>query len=191
MHEDGKDWTGNNDGYKNGTRKPSNQFIKAEELGLEKIQHSEETILKMKKSGKLRANKPENIEWARRHAIKYKLGGLTHGGRGKKGRYKGYWCDSSYELIFVLYSLDHSIKIERNTKSFEYFFENKTRKYYPDFIYENGTYVEIKGYLNEMSKSKISQFKEPIILLLKEDMQYMFDYVLEKYGENFTDLYEK
>lgn len=71
------------------------------------------------------------------------------------------------------------------------FFENKTRKYYPDFIYENGTYVEIKGYLNEMSKSKISQFKEPIILLLKEDMQYMFDYVLEKYGENFTDLYEK
>jgi hypothetical protein len=35
-------------------------------------------------------------------------------GRGKKGRYKGHWYDSSYELAFVIYALDHGFWFERN-----------------------------------------------------------------------------
>ena len=42
-------------------------------------------------------------------------GGKRHGsGRGKKGWYKGYWCDSSWELALVIYNLEHNIKFERN-----------------------------------------------------------------------------
>lgn len=189
-HEDGKNWTGNNDGYNNGTRTPSNQFIKAEELGLEKPKHSEETLLKMKKSAKIRANTPENIEWARKHAIKYKLGGPTHGGRGYKGRYRGYWCDSSYELVFVIYNLEHNIKFKRNTEGFNYIHDNIKRKYYPDFVMGDGSYIEIKGYLDELSESKINQFELPLTVLFKKDMLHMFEYVEHKYGNDFISLYE-
>ena len=52
-------------------------------------------------------------------------GGLRKGsGRGKKGYYKGYWCDSSWELAWVIYQLDHNIKIKRNWEKFEYEYNN-------------------------------------------------------------------
>lgn len=48
-------------------------------------------------------------------------GGYREGsGRGKKGIYKGYYCDSSWELAYVIYNLEHDIKFERNTQTFEY-----------------------------------------------------------------------
>lgn len=57
------------------------------------------------------------------------LGGYVEGsGRGKKGRYKGFYCDSSWELAYVMYCLDHNICIERNTAKFEYVFEEQTKK---------------------------------------------------------------
>jgi len=38
------------------------------------------------------------------------LGGYQKkSGRGKWGWYKGFWCDSSYELAYVIYNLDHNI----------------------------------------------------------------------------------
>ena len=54
-------------------------------------------------------------------------GGIKQGSvkNYKSGWYKGYWCDSSYELAFLIYCLDHEIKIERNREGFEYVFENK------------------------------------------------------------------
>jgi len=30
-------------------------------------------------------------------------------GRGKSGWYKGYWCDSSWELAYVIYNIDHDV----------------------------------------------------------------------------------
>ena len=42
-------------------------------------------------------------------------GGLRHGsGRGKKGWYKGYWCDSTWELAWVIYQLDNGKVPVRN-----------------------------------------------------------------------------
>jgi len=62
------------------------------------------------------------------------IGGRRHGsGRGKQGWYKGYWCDSSWELAWVIYSLDHNIKFVRYNGYFEYEFNGKIHKYYPDF----------------------------------------------------------
>ncbi len=51
----------------------------------------------------------------------------------KRGWYKGYRVDSSWELAFVMYNIDHSIPFERNIDGFEYVYEGKTRLFYPDF----------------------------------------------------------
>lgn len=60
-------------------------------------------------------------------------GGLRIGsGRGKKGRYKGHWCDSSWELAWVIYNLEHNISFERNHIGFNYQYKGQERKYYPD-----------------------------------------------------------
>jgi len=109
---------------------------------------------------------------------KSSCGGIRKGaGRGKNGWYKGYWCDSSWELAYVIYNLDHNIKFERNKQGFEYIYKNKTHKYYPDFILEDGTYIEIKGHLDDKNKEKIKQFKHDIIIIDKKHIQWYLNYV--------------
>src|ERR1035437_2452448 len=78
-----------------------------------------------------------------------RCGGYRHGsGIGKKGWYKGYWCDSSWELAWVIYNIEHNILFERNHIGFEYVYNNCSYKYYPDFKINN-TYYEIKAFLRE------------------------------------------
>jgi hypothetical protein len=117
-------------------------------------------------------------------------GGIKNGSsRGKSGWYKGFWCDSSYELAYLIYCLDNNIKIERNKKGFKYTFKNKDHLFYPDFIV-NGEYVEIKNYRSEMTDSKIESFPYDIEVYYKEEMQKYLSYLIEKYGKNFISLYE-
>jgi len=115
----------------------------------------------------------------------YKIGS----GRGKNGWYKGYWCDSSWELAWVIFHLDHKIKFERNNESFEYVYLNKLQKYYPDFKIDE-CYIEIKGWMTAQVKAKIEQFPKEIKLLQKKDMNHIFEYVYGKYGKDFIKLYE-
>lgn len=64
-----------------------------------------------------------------------KNGGYRHGsGHGKHGVYKGYQCDSSWELAYVIYNLEHDIKFERNRDRFLYNLNGKSHYYTPDFI---------------------------------------------------------
>jgi hypothetical protein len=117
-------------------------------------------------------------------------GGYRKGsGVGKKGWYKGYWCDSSYELVWVIYQLDHNLPFERNRKKFPYVYENKIRNYTPDFI-QNGYLIEIKGYVNEQVRAKIKSVPN-LKLLFKKDLKNEFEYVLSIYGKDFIKLYEK
>jgi hypothetical protein len=124
-----------------------------------------------------------------------KAGGLrSRSGRGKKGWYKGYWCDSSWELAWVIYQLEHGFKFDRNWNGFKYFYENETHLYYPDYIIENH-YYEIKGRrsyedLNEKNKQKINQFEGNLSVLYSKDMKPYLDYVMQKYGNDFIKLYE-
>lgn len=62
---------------------------------------------------------------------------IKESGYGKHGWYKEYWCDSSWELAYVIYNLDHNIKFKRNYQGFTYIFNNKLHKFYPDFILED------------------------------------------------------
>ena len=115
-------------------------------------------------------------------------GGLRKGsGRSKHGWYKGIWCDSSYELAWVIYQLDHNIPFTRNTISYEYIFNGKQYQYYPDFIQDNQL-IEIKGFVNEQTLAKIKSVPE-LVVLMREDLKKEFDYVIATYGKDFIKLY--
>lgn len=122
-------------------------------------------------------------------------GGLRKGsGRGKKGWFKGFWCDSSWELAWVIYNIDHNFDFKRNQIGFEYEYEGKIRKYYPDFLMM-GTFYEIKGRrsfekMDEENKEKIRQFKNNLVILYEKQMKPYLNYVTEKYGKDFVTLYE-
>lgn len=125
--------------------------------------------------------------------LKGKSGGYRKGsGRGKSGWYNGIWCDSSYELAWVIYHLDHNIQFERNQESFQYEYNGKTHLYYPDFrLKDGGELVEIKGFYNEQTYAKLkSVVKAKLTVLGKPEMAKYIDYAKEKYGENFVSLYE-
>jgi len=120
-------------------------------------------------------------------------GGIKKGSsRGKSGWYKGYWCDSSYELAWIIYQIDNGQKFERNKEGFDYIHSNKTRKFYPDFILPDKTYVEIKNYKSELTDDKIKHFPHKIQVIYKEEMKKKYlPYVTLKYGKNFISLYHK
>lgn len=118
-------------------------------------------------------------------------GGKRHGsGRGKKGWYKGYYCDSSWELAYVIYNLEHEIEFKRNKQGFEYWYLGKKHKFYPDFILKDGTYVEIKGAMTEQNKVKISSFCGSLTVLDNHGIKAYLDYVESKYGKDFINFYE-
>src|SRR5205814_5200704 len=80
-------------------------------------------------------------------AVARGLGGYERGsGRGKKGWYRGHWCDSTYGLAFGVWALDHEIPFERNLEFFPYEYERRVLQWMPDFLLADGTYIEIQGY---------------------------------------------
>ena len=105
------------------------------------------------------------------------------------GNYKGIHCDSSWELAYLVWCLEHNIKIERCNEIRYYKVNKQTRKYFPDFIVNNQI-IEIKGYLDKYSQLKSEQNPD-IKVLLKEDLNEMLNYVINKYGKKFWEiLYE-
>ena len=113
----------------------------------------------------------------------------------KWGTYKEIACDSSWELAYVVYCLEHNIKIERNTEGFDYInSKGELHKYYPDFIVDDCIYVEIKNYLTTDVLLKKEQFPKNLEykLLLKKDIEHILTYVKNKYGKDFANvLYDK
>lgn len=125
-----------------------------------------------------------------------RLGGNNnvHGVRGTAhyGTYAGFHCDSSYELAVVIYCLEHSIPIVRNTQGFDYEFNGEVHKYYPDFVIKD-VYIETKNYWNEQVQSKIDQFPKHLkySILYYEDIKPCIEYCVQKYGSRFTELYDR
>ena len=120
-------------------------------------------------------------------------GGYRQGaGHSKGGYYKNIWCDSTWELAYLIYCLDHHITIKRNTEKFHYIYKDKKHHYIPDFIV-NGKLVEIKGWYTELVDIKIASVTKPIEIMYKDDLKYIFEYVKNKTGlqvDDFFSLYE-
>jgi hypothetical protein len=122
-------------------------------------------------------------------AKKRNFGGYVRGsGRGKKGWYKGIFCDSSWELAYVIFCMEHNISIKRNTEKRSYVWKGKKLNYIPDFIVENKL-IEIKGWQTLKWKAKI-KYNPDITVLYENDLKNVFSYVIDKYGKNFIILYE-
>lgn len=133
----------------------------------------------------------ENISRGIKKAIN--CGGIRHGsGRGKKGWYKEFFCDSTYELVFIIYNIDNNIKFKRCDRVYTYVYKNETHKYYPDFELEDGSLVETKGYHTELVDIKKSAVTDrQIKILYEKDLKYAFDWVKEHYTyKQLSDLYE-
>lgn len=60
--------------------------------------------------------------------------------------YNNETYDSSWEIYFAEYCKQHGINITHNNKIFfTYIYNGKQYKYFPDFIFNNTTFFEIKG----------------------------------------------
>lgn len=122
--------------------------------------------------------------WRHKHTGGYR----KNTGWGKQGWYKGIWCDSSWELAFVIYYMDHGLSIKRCEEKRTYEFEGKQFTYNPDFITDEGI-IEIKGYSDSKWEAKIKSNPD-IKVLFGKDIKYILDYVHNKYGTNIEALYD-
>ena len=122
-------------------------------------------------------------------------GGIVPGSakRCKYGTYKGFYCDSAWELAFVVYHLDHGINIIRNVEAFSYLFESKEHKYYPDFKVAD-IYYEVKGICTERDLLKFDAFphKESFQVIDKKAIKPYLQYMYTTYGKDFAEkLYDR
>ena len=114
-------------------------------------------------------------------------------GKGKRGYYQGYYCQSSWELAYVVYQLEHNVNFIRNKQVFSYMLDGIKRSYFPDFyLVDEDIYVEIKGYYDNKTQEKEKQFPQDkkLQILKKAEMQPILDYVINKYGKNYIYLYD-
>lgn len=155
------------------TGKKSNGAIKAKELGVPFFV-SEATRKKISINSKS-ISKEKKLEHSKQvsKTIKEKvLRGEWHNSisRKKQIEYKGIRFDSSWEVAYAKYLDSQNTKWTRCIESFPYNYENKDRRYFPDFyLIELNEYVEIKGLQRARDVAKWDQFpKDKKLVVLKE-----------------------
>ena len=106
------------------------------------------------------------------------------------GNYHGIHCDSSWELAYLVYCLEHNIPIKRCDIIRKYTINKKEKTYFPDFIINDNQIIEIKGFFDKNAKAKKEQNPD-ILVLFEEDLREILQYVSTKYGNKFWEtLYE-
>lgn len=120
------------------------------------------------------------------------LGGYrTKGGRGKQGWYKGIYCNSSWQLAYVMYCKDHKIDIKRNNTGYQYLFEDvQQMHYYPDFIINGQQFVQVKGFKDNRWQYKIKYFPYELKVIDGDSISPYLEYAKQTYGVDFVQLYE-
>lgn len=150
-----------NRNYKNGMagKKGSNQYIKAEELGLLKPQLSDESREKIRKSS---TGRKHTVETKRILSEKRSLN--NKGGRSKWYEVNGIKVQGTWERNVAKILTENNIKwLKPSTAnhSFKYNMDGKTRTYTPDFyLIDQKIYLEIKGYWWGNDKEKMKNVTE-------------------------------
>jgi len=116
------------------------------------------------------------------------MGGYREGsGKSKSGYYKGIYSGSTYELVWIIYQIDHNIPFERFNQILKY----NNKKYMPDFL-QNDNIVEIKGYereqLVDIKNNIAKQHGYKVTVLRKKDLEKEFNWVKQNY--KYKQLYE-
>ncbi len=155
--------------------KGTNQYIKAQELGLPKPIISEETRQKFSNIWKGRKHTDEakiKISMGMKRAIqKYpeSYSSSNVNGRVKHYEYNGYKLDGLWELEVAKYLDNENITWEKPTKGFEYEWNNGIHLYFPDFyLPKYDYYIEVKGYQRERDLCKWKSVKNLIVIKQKE-----------------------
>lgn len=151
--------------------KGSNQFIKAKELNLSVPVVSDETKKKIgikSKNRKHTNESKEKISKSIRQAIynnpeSYSSSNVN--GRVKHYEYHGYKLDGLWELIVAKYLDSINVKWIKPNYGFEYFWNDSTHIYFPDFyLPEYNYYIEVKGYQRERDIYKWKSIDNLIII---------------------------
>ena len=102
-------------------------------------------------------------------------GGYREGsGKAKSGYYKGIYCGSTYELVWVIYQIDHNVSFQR----FEGVLSDNEIKYIPDFLIGNIIY-EMKGFESEDSvdrKTQLAESKGYTVKVLRKEQFKLAEY---------------
>ena len=181
------------DSAKNFYSVPSNLDI-MRTAGIIRRKRNEEEYYKnpsiCKVCGKLMPYERRNHKTCSTECYKKSSGGFREGSAKnyKYGTYKGIYCDSSWELAFIVYNMDNNVDIQRNTDYFFYTYMGKEHKYYPDFIIGN-TYIEIKNYWTEQVQAKIDCFPKDkkCVILFPKDITPYIEYCRAKYGYKYWE----
>ena len=108
--------------------------------------------------------------------------------------------DSSWELALFIYAKDHNEEILREPCYFEYEYQGKNLKYYPDFRYKNQL-IEIKGnqflkndgtfrncYGEDNNKQELKHqcgLKNNVQFWSYENIKFALDYCEKKYSKDY------
>lgn len=120
--------------------------------------------------------------------------------RAKKYTYDNQNFDSEPEVAFYIWCKDQNKNIKRESKCFEYYYNNEKHLYFPDFEVD-GIFYEIKGSLvlaedgtwrspfNKQSTALEAKhqcaLKNNVIILYTKVYQKYLDYIDEKYGKGY------
>ena len=126
------------------------------------------------------------VKTGRENNSYYKFGGdRPNHCHSRAGYYKGIFCGSTYELVWVIYNLDNHVNFYRCKDRFMYKYNNLDHFYCPDFILEDGTYIEIKGSWTDQVEVKTNSVLKKglnIKVLYRKDLENCFNYVKNKFG---------
>lgn len=120
----------------------------------------------------------------------------------KCGNYQGFYCQSSYELAFLAYTLLSGTKIRRASDRFKYInpTDGKEHQYVPDFyLPDTDTYVEIKSEFTTFfnfdevtSKcSSVQQCGHGMLYINDSDIKHHISFIKHHFKvKDITALYE-
>jgi hypothetical protein len=160
-------------------KKGTNQFVKAEKLGLPKPIVSQESIDKrletQKKNGTLLRTKEakKNTSIAMKKAVKLYPESYTSSNRGRVKQIiiDGIKLLGQWEVDFYLWAKAKGLDPKRPTIGFKYTW-NGERTYFPDFYLPtlNG-YVEVKGYETDRDQAKWKYFSEALYIVKEKEIK--------------------
>ena len=113
--------------------------------------------------------------------------------------YDKIYFDSSWELGYYIWLTDNNVKFEFHpTKSFDYIFENKQHKYFPDFIIDDLIFDVKSDYLlkkmqieNTLDNAKYKcMIEHNAIILDSKYIKFVFHYLNNVYGRNYLKQYK-
>lgn len=167
---------------KSGEIKGSNQYIKADTLGLPKPIVSVETRRKISEGSKKQVwsdERRKNMSESMRKAVNDHPESYSQGKVKKNIKvydYNGFKLTGTWELDFAKYLDKIGVKwTNKISKVINYTFEDKLRRYFPDFyLPELDLYIEVKGqeverdYLKWKATPNLMVIKYPEILTIRK-----------------------